>query len=190
MALTLTAGPAAEPILLTEAKAHLRIDGTTEDVYIGSLILTSRLQIEEALGLALVSQSWRLTIEQWPKARHLLLPMRPVSSITAIHAIAADGDMVALPTVHVRIDTGNPARLVRAGEVWPEPATPYQSIAIDFVAGFGPSAADVPQPIRHALLLLVAHWYEHRDPYGSSSPGAGIPCAVSDLLMPFREARL
>ena len=37
-------------------------------------------------------------------------------------------------------------------------------VEIDFVAGHGDAPADVPPPIRQALLLLIAHWYEHREP--------------------------
>jgi len=41
-----------------------------------------------------------------------------------------------------------------------------------------------------AILLLVAHWYEHRDPLEIGSAAAAIPAAVSDLLNPYREVRL
>jgi uncharacterized phiE125 gp8 family phage protein len=48
----------------------------------------------------------------------------------------------------------------------------------------------VPAPLRHALLLLVAHWYEHRDPGEIGSDHARVPAAVSDLMQPFRKMRL
>jgi uncharacterized phiE125 gp8 family phage protein len=63
-------------------------------------------------------------------------------------------------------------------------------IEIDFTAGFGASSASVPAPLKHALLLLTAHWYEHRDPVEIGSPAARIPDAVSDLIQPFRKIRL
>ena len=34
---------------------------------------------------------------------------------------------------------------------------------VDFTAGDGDEADDVPGPIRHALKLLVAHWFERRE---------------------------
>lgn len=57
MALVLTNGPSVEPVSVSEAKAHLRIDGAEEDVLLASLILTSRLHVEAALGLALIDQT-------------------------------------------------------------------------------------------------------------------------------------
>ena len=75
MALVLTSGPGVEPITLAEAKAHLRIDGSVEDTLILSLVITSRLHIEAALGLALITQGWSYFIDAWAdmNAAHLLL---------------------------------------------------------------------------------------------------------------------
>ncbi len=39
MALVLTSAPTSEPVTVTEAKAHLRVDGSAEDTLIASLIL-------------------------------------------------------------------------------------------------------------------------------------------------------
>jgi uncharacterized phiE125 gp8 family phage protein len=63
-------------------------------------------------------------------------------------------------------------------------------IEIDLTAGYGAAPEDVPGPIRQALLLLVAHWYEHRDPIEIGSQAAAIPADVSQLLNPFRAVRL
>ena len=41
-----------------------------------------------------------------------------------------------------------------------------------------------------ALLLLVAHWYEHRDPGEIGSPEARVPAAVSHLLASYIPVRL
>ena len=85
---------------------------------------------------------------------------------------------------------GLPPRLVRTASGWPEPGRVAAGIEIAFVAGFGALAADVPAPIRHAVLMLIAHWYEHRDPIEIGSAEANIPAPVSELLMPYRVTRL
>ena len=97
MPLILSSGPAVEPIALAEAKAHLRIDGTPEDTLIGSLIVTSRLHVEAAMGLALITQGWPYFIDDWPVGRELLLPLRPVQSITALRLYAADESVEIVP---------------------------------------------------------------------------------------------
>ena len=58
MALVMTAAPAAEPIGLAEAKAHLRIDADDEDTLLTALIVAARLFVERTLGLALITQGW------------------------------------------------------------------------------------------------------------------------------------
>lgn len=188
MSMTMTAAPATEPVTLAEAKAHLRVDGEADDSYIASLIVTSRLQIEAALGLALVTQSWRLQLDEWPPDHVIEMPMRPLAAINAISVATGDSTSITLSLSAYIVDgTANPAR-ISFTSLPPAPGAIARGIAIDFTAGFG-SAASVPRDIRHALLLLVAHWFEHREP-AASGAGTAIPDAVSTLLAPYRMVRL
>lgn len=188
MSMTMTAAPATEPVTLAEAKAHLRVDGEADDAYIASLIVTSRLQIEAALGLALVTQSWRLHLDEWPSDRPIELPMRPLAAIDAISVAVDNSSTVTLsPSTYIVDGKASPPRIVFTS-LPPEPGWIARGIAIDFTAGFG-TAPSVPHDIRHALLLLVAHWYEHREPATRGGTPA-IPDAVSALLAPYRVVRL
>jgi uncharacterized phiE125 gp8 family phage protein len=63
MANILLSGPSVEPITLADAKSHLRVDTSAEDTLIQSLIMASRLHIEAALDLALITQSWRFRLD-------------------------------------------------------------------------------------------------------------------------------
>jgi uncharacterized phiE125 gp8 family phage protein len=85
---------------------------------------------------------------------------------------------------------GLPPRLVPASGALPNPGRAAGGIEIDFTAGFGTTAGSVPEPIRQALKLLVAHWYEHRDPVEIGDPAMAIPPAVSALLKPYAVPRL
>jgi uncharacterized phiE125 gp8 family phage protein len=191
MALVMTSGPASEPVTVAEAKAHLRLDGAAEDLLIASLILTSRLHIEAALGLALITQSWRLILDRWPEWPEVPIPLRPVQAIASVNILSEDGTPAAMPASGYILDgRGVPPRLIRTGARWPAPGRAAAGIEVAFTAGYGAAASDVPAPIRQALLMLVAHWYEHRDPIEIGSPVLAIPSAVSELLAPYREARL
>jgi uncharacterized phiE125 gp8 family phage protein len=192
MALVLTSGPAAEPVTLAEAKAHLRVDSDVEDTLISSLIITSRLHIEAALGLAFITQGWSYFIDCWPATRDIRLPLRPVQSITAVRLYAADESIETIPADSYLLDgSGTPARLVRkASTVWPKPSRAANGIEIAFVAGYGAAASSVPAPIRQAILLLIAHWHEHREPVEVGAPGVPVPPMVSELLLPYRSVRL
>ncbi len=192
MALVLTSGPAVEPVSVSEAKAHLRLDGDVEDVLVGSLIVTSRLHVEAALGLALIHQGWRLSLDRWPGLREpVRFPLRPIASVTSVTVYAEDGTPAILPSESYLLDGhALSPRLIPQEGGWPRPGRRANGIEIAFEAGIGAAAADVPAPLRHAILLLVAHWYEHRDPLEIGQAAAAIPPAVSDLLRPYREVRL
>lgn len=191
MALTLMSGAAEEPVTVAEAKAHLRIDGSAEDVLIASLILTSRLHVEAAMGLALITQDWRMTLDRWPEGGEVRFPLRPIQSITSVSVAGDDGAPVAVSEADYTLDGQalRPRLIPREGS-WPQPETRASGIEIQFTAGIGDEAEDIPQPIRHAIVLLVAHWYEHRDPLEIGSAASAIPAAVSELLKPYREVRL
>ena len=192
MSLVMTSGPAVEPVTLAEAKAHLRIDHANEDALINSLIITSRHHIEAALGLALITQSWTLLTDRWPKLQRLNLPLRPVQSISSVKIWNHDGTSTTLPLSAFYLDgQGLPARLAWQGAApLSDPERAVNGIEIAFTAGFGSGADSVPQPVRHALLLLVAHWYEHREPVEIGSGVNAVPNMVSELLLPFRRRRM
>jgi uncharacterized phiE125 gp8 family phage protein len=191
MPLILTSGPAAEPVTLAEAKAHLRVDGTAEDVLIASLAVTSRLHVEAAAGLALINQGWSYFLDAWPSGPALELPLRPVQSISAVRLYDESAVATTLdPATWLLDGAGLPPRLVRQGALlWPKPGRIANGIEVAFVAGWG-NAADVPSPLRQAVLLLVAHWYEHRSPLEPGAAAAPLPGMVSELLAPYRSIRL
>ncbi len=184
MALILTGPPAVEPVTL-------RIDNSSEDGLITSLVVTSRLHIEAALGLALIDQSLAYRLDRWPEAGAVVLPVRPVQTITTVSMTAADGTVETLSPDRYLLDgASTPPRLHALSPRWPRPGRCVQGIEIAFTAGFGATASAVPPPIRQALLQLVAHWYEHREPASVGEAVTRIPDMVSALLMPYRMVRL
>lgn len=191
MALVLTSGPAVEPVTVADAKAHLRIDASAEDVLLGSLLLTSRLHIEAALGLALINQTWMLVLDRWPGDGIVEIPIAPLQAITAVRVRDTAGTpSVVAPTSYLVDIASKPPRLVWNNAAPPVPGRFANGIEIDLSVGFGANAASVPAPLKHAILMLTAHWYEHRDPVEIGSATARIPDAVHDLIQPFRKIRL
>lgn len=191
MALVYRSGPAVEPVSLSEAKAHLRLETAADDALVTSLIITSRLHVEAALGLALTAQDWTLVLDVWPATGVVTIPMRPVMAVTAVRVRATDGSpSVVSPSSYFIDGAGVPPRVVPTSGALPNPGRAAAGIEIDITAGFGTTAASVPEPIRHALKLLVAHWYEHRDPIEIGDPSTALPAAVSDLLKPYSVPRL
>jgi len=192
MPLILTAAPAVEPVSLAEAKAHLRVDETVEDALINSLILAARLHVERALDMALIEQSWSLYLDAWPEERAVSLPLGPVMTVDAVRVHNAVDEAVTLsPSAYVVDTVSRDARIVpRDGLTWPQPGRAANGVEIAFTAGFGASAANVPQILRQAILLLIAHWYQEREPIALGQSALAIPHMVSDLIAPYRQVRL
>jgi uncharacterized phiE125 gp8 family phage protein len=191
MPLVMTSPPATEPVTVADAKAHMRIDGSDEDILIASLLLTSRLHIETALRLALITQSWTLRLDRWPPGRDVKLPLSPLRSVDEVRVKNPSGGAVVVAAESYLVDVASrPARLVWNNVIPPIPKVPINGIEIDLTVGFGADGDSVPAPLKHAILMLAAHWYEHRDPAEIGMDGARIPDAVSNLINPFRTIQL
>lgn len=191
MALVLTSAPAVEPVSLAEAKVHLRIDANDEDALLGSLIAAARIFIERTLGLALITQGWSYFLDFWPRSSCVTLPITPVQSVSAVTLHDASGGSTELVAADYAVDVlSQPARLVLNGATPPVVARALNAFEIAFTAGYGDAASDVPAPIRHALTLLVAHWFERREPVVLGLGAQEVPSTVAGLLLPYRRVRL
>lgn len=192
MALVMTAAPEAEPISLAEAKAHLRIDGSDEDALLTSLIVAARMLVERTLGLALITQGWLLYLDGAPRSAFIALPIAPVQAVTAVRVYGPDDTPTELDEGTYSVDVlSEPARLMlsaSAGQL--APLRRLNGFEVAFTAGYGDAAADVPEPMRHALKLLVAHWFEHREPVVLGQLAEEVPATVAGLLLPYRRVRL
>jgi uncharacterized phiE125 gp8 family phage protein len=184
MTLMLLSGPAEEPVTLVEARAHLRLDATDEDAMLTAFITAARAVIEGETRRAFVTQHWRLFLDAWP-GREVALPLAPVAAVTAVTMNGADELDTAFYETAL---TGDEPRLVATG-AWPAPSRRVAGIAVDFTAGYG-AAADVPGPLKQAVLLLAAHWFEHREPAGLGDGPPELPPAVKALAAPYRRLRL
>jgi uncharacterized phiE125 gp8 family phage protein len=191
MPLVLTVAPEREPVSVSEAKDYLRIDTAVEDPVIASLILAARLHIEGALDIAMLTQSWTLVLDRWPADGRVAIPLGPLQSVGSVKVYNADDVAETVPASSYLVDLSSlRPRLVRnTGAVWPTPGRSASGIEIAVTAGYGDTRDKVPQPIRQALLMLVAHWYEQREPVVFEQPDV-LPHGVADLLAPYRQVRL
>jgi uncharacterized phiE125 gp8 family phage protein len=48
--------------------------------------------------------------------------------------------------------------------VWPAVRGDENSVTVRWTAGYGASGASVPATVKSLIMLLVAHWYEMRQP--------------------------
>lgn len=190
MSAILLTAPAVEPVTLDEARAFLRVEHHDDDETIAALTAGARLHVEAVTRRALITQSWRLSFDAWPKDGRLAVRPGPLQSLAAarifdLESMAHDVDVQAFVP-----DLGA-STLIFAPWSVPAPGRPYAGIEFDVMAGYGDAAIDVPEPLRQAIRLLVAHWYDNR---GVLAPGttqpALLPQGVTALLAPYRMLSL
>lgn len=203
------AGPTVEPVTLDQFKAHVRVDTsfTDDDTIMQVYLIAAREYAEKYTRRSFFSQQWQLTLDHFPTYLHqgtinpalrrdwlyysgiwngmtIALPKSPVTSIDSVTYLDATGSKQTLDKSQYTADlTSTPARIVPApGLYWPL-ATLYVpgSVQVTYTAGAYTEASDCPQAIAVAILLLAAHWYEHRESV-SEVTMREVPFAVSALL--------
>lgn len=189
MTLFRTVEPALEPVTLAEAKAFLRVDHDSEDNLIASLIAAARQDVERTTGAALIDQTWRLSLDDWPQSGTVAVHRYPLRQVLGVTVYDANGDGVEIdPDDYVVDGNSSPPRIhfreaVASGQ-------PMNGIEIDFTAGFGAAGPDVPDSLRRAILVLVAHWYEFRASVGPQDQPVSYPLGYDRLLASWKQRRL
>jgi len=163
--LTRATPPAVEPVSVSEAKAHLRVDSSDDDTYIGTLITAAREWCEQYLDRTLVNTQWTMRLDSFP--HEIELPRPPIATSGTTTAVTltytlGDDSTATLSTTAYRVDrnsTPGVVRQLRAG-TWPANLDDYNAVTVTWWAGYGSSGTSVPAAIRHAILMLVGHWYD------------------------------
>lgn len=189
MTLFRTAGPDAEPVTLAEAKAQLRIDHDSEDELIAGLIRAAREEVEQTAGVAMIDQSWRLAADGVAPGCVLLLRRGPVKEVLSVTAYGSEGEASLVDPAGYQLDAlSRPARL--HFDEPPSGLRAMNGIEVDFTAGYGEAGTDVPDLLKRAMLMLVAHWYEFRANFGAKDQPISFPEGYRRLIAPFQPRRL
>jgi uncharacterized phiE125 gp8 family phage protein len=189
MIVTTLAPPAAEPLTLSDARAYLGIGYDGEDALVEGLIKAARARIEEQSGVAMISRSLRVVIDQWGRdirvERRLRLPVRPAVSLTSVKVTAASGEREDV-TDRFHLEAGRAAAVVWESGALPKPGAPAGGIEIEYIAGFGEAPDDVAEGLKLAVLRLAAHAYHKR----AEAMDGELPKDVAGLIAPWRRVRL
>jgi len=177
--------PTAEAVPLAMARAQCQIDGADHDAVLTTYILAARAYVESITGRALMAQTLRMTIDEFPD-EPLDLPRGPVSSVSSVTYLDSAGATQTVSASTYVVDTNSiPARLALAdGASWPTPAVRPGAVAINFVAGG--TLDTVPEPLRHAILMLVAHWHANREAVSVGGNVTSIPLGFDALVAAYR----
>ena len=190
-ALEVSTAPGAEPITLVQARLHLRLTATgspashPDDDLVTGLITTARELVEGHMARAIITQTLKMYMDHWPWDGVILLPRSPViipsPTTLSILYIDTSGDNQTWDSSNYRVDNkSEPARItLEDNKSFPDLQPVTNNVIVTFDAGYGGSPSPVPKHITSAMLLMLAHLYEHREVVQD------VPSGASLLEMPF-----
>jgi uncharacterized phiE125 gp8 family phage protein len=106
---------------------------------------------------------------------------QPLREVIAARVYASDGSGQTLDIDGIAVDAVSGIVLLPPG--LPAPGRARSGIELDVEVGYGDAGNDVPEPLRHAIRLLISHWYENRTT-------RDVPPNVTALLAPYRVIAL
>lgn len=192
-------GSGDRSVSVAEAKEHLRIvDMTTDDDYIGVLIDTATAWCEDYCDRTFADKQYTVAFDDFVDLR-IGLPRPPVrlnataaSATVTISYVDQGGTTQTLTwsqsgTQQFRLDRDHVPALVYPLylENWPNVRLDDKAVQVTYLAGYG-GAESVPTPAKHAIKMLVGHWYANRETVLTGSISKELEFAVSALLANLR----
>ncbi len=201
-----TSAPAAEPVTLAMAKQQLVVDYTNDDPLITAYITAARQYCEKLMQRHIYNRTMLLTLDYFPLASEcvnganqyayvssyirslsILLPKPGLVSVQSITYLSDNNVTLTMDPAAYVVDT-----MSEPGRIMPAPGTfwPYQNqyipgqVQVAYTSGTygdGVEVDDCPQTIKLAILLLVSHWYAHREASTEATLN-NIPLGATELL--------
>ena len=205
MGLKLVTAPATYPVSLAEAKAHVREDSSDFDTQIQAFVYTATQYVDGPkgfLGRALIDQTWDYYLDEFPhglvrhhwryRSQPIEIPLPPLIAVSGVFYLDGNGVEQEFDASNYTVDdTNEPGRVVlKSGKCWPTVACEPNSVRIRFRAGYidanSPPQANVPYPIKAAILMYVGDLYANRESQIVGDTAAKLPWAAEQLLRPHR----
>ena len=165
--------PVTEPVTLQEAKDYARIDGSTEDTLITSLIKMARLQCEAFMGKAIIRKT--VTIDSFTFPYQWQLPYGPLVSANDVTKVVTIDQNNVETALQYQLNIGLfPKIAITSGDQ----SFKFRMI---YTAGF----TTVPEDIKLAIKMMVNTLYERREDF-SDLQAIESPLGVKALLMPYK----
>jgi uncharacterized phiE125 gp8 family phage protein len=182
--LSLVTAATTEVVTLTEARRQSRIFHEDDDEQIPLYIAAAVAFIEgpNGIGVALRPQTWRLSLDHFPC--EIIVPLGQVTEIVSIGYINDAGAAATVQSWRADLDT-QPLRIWPARDTaWPAIRCEPGAVKVTFKCGYVTPPAD----LKAAVLLLAAHFYEHREAV-IETQFYDLPLAVQSILERYRVGR-
>ena len=177
-----------DAITLEEIKDHLRIERgeTIDDEYLERLRDVATEHVQDLTGLKLITSVWYSYRNDWPDNDHFDLPFAPLQSVasTGITYTPSSGGSLKFSSTEWQQDSVSiPPRVVlRYDDDWPSEQLDINNpIRVKATYGYTTSGK-IPASLKHAMLLMIGNWFEHRESIVMGVSPAEIPRYIMSMI--------
>ena len=164
------------PVVWDHLLAHVRVD-SEQGTEVNRHAHAAAQEAEDYGQLALLTQTIRVTFEAWPDLTVLPLPIIPVLTAGSV-TLVADG----LAFTGFTVTTGLRPALALTD------VRPVGRVVVQYQAGFGASATDIPPALAHAILDQAAALFDDRGAGDGKTNGMSVHMAR--ILARYRRVAL
>jgi uncharacterized phiE125 gp8 family phage protein len=164
------------------------VTNTTEDPYLNTLIGVVRHTAENVTKRRLITQTVKIYLDCFPRSAWFELILPPVQSVTSLQYVDTNGVTQTLSTDAYQVSLNREIAVIRLNEgyTWPDTDDVLEGVIVTAVVGYGDARADVPAPIKQAMLLLAGHLYNQRETVVFGVIPSKVPDTFDDLISPYR----
>lgn len=168
--------PSVWPVSVADVNAYARIIQNGENAITEDVIKAATLEAQKVTERQLLRCVWRLTLDRFPVTTQtnplarIVLPMPPV-------LLDVDDDDYPAPVVKYDDEAGDEQTMdaddyrvieyepavIEPVSSWPATRTGGGAVRIEYAAGYGTEATDVPEDIRFAIKWLATQYGPDRN---------------------------
>lgn len=182
----LITAPTTSVLNIAEIRDHVRIDHTDEDVLLYALMEACTEIVESHTWRKFRTSVWEVNHDYFPCT--IELPFGGVSAVDSITYVDDNGVSQTLATSEYQTDLNRDVARIRPAydKDWPSTRKQLNAVTVRFTCG----SDVVPHAVRHAVLLLIGHFYENREASMVGVSVSELPLAVDSLLAPHTVATI
>ncbi|MEP5212658.1 head-tail connector protein [Sulfitobacter pontiacus] len=174
-------------------KAHLRLGrgfGTEnlQDALLLGFLRASLAAIETRIGKVLITRDYALTVSRWRDPAVLTLPLVPVTAVSALVSVDRDGGENLLDVELYTLESDTQSAKLRPISSCLTAISSGGHMRVEFTAGLAMDFDTLAPDLAQAVMMLAAHYYEHRDDTGLHR--GCMPFGVTSLIERHRVLRL
>lgn len=155
-----TSNPSELPVSVAELKDHLNLAQTdiSQDSKLEILIGAATERVEKDTGgRQIITATYVYNACEFGDS--VLLPIRPISSVTSVAYLDADGISQALNPADWVFDASRREVRPAVGKEFPTVYDDPSAVTVEFSAGYGTDGDCIPRLLKAAIMLCAANWF-------------------------------